>query len=646
MSEPEANLAGTFLGNRRYRVEREIGRGGMGSVWLANDESLQEPVALKLLPDEIRYDPVALDDMRRETARSRRLSHPNIVRIHDLHEFPGEMPFISMEYIDGASLSRFKTEQTCRCLPWDFVQTLLGQLCAALDYAHGENLIHRDLKPGNVMLDSRGRLKLADFGIAAVVSDSMSRVSLQGNTSGTPAYMSPQQMDGRTPRVTDDIYALGATLYDLLTGKPPFFRGDILHQVRNLEPPTIEDRLDEFGLKNPIPPDVSAMIMACLAKDPEKRPQSAATLASWIGIGLNQEASFGTLSRQVFDTLPPTDSPSSRELTVITSDEVDEETVPDTLPPNDDARLTGDLPLPYVPDKRRSWKRPMLIGGILILALGIAFAASRKKESRRNPIENPPVSEEPFAGPWLTEKAFTIENDRLGGMNNLHAPDHLRNCTVITLERADTDAPIVRHVEPWLPKNRVWSIKDGIIRGHLRSDQAGSHKSYLVFNGLNLENFVLTFAFLENRQAVNAGNFGVFYHSRNLEGWWLDGYSIVLGEASGHLGGAPEGTYSEEEREMSQAGLKRSMRDFLTQAARARLYRNGGHLASIRVAGQDLLHVLDQSRGRYIQIKGETGAPQSGTIALEVWIEGPGEMTVEFEGLAFRAGFGSRGPLF
>lgn len=96
--------------------------------------------------------------------------------------------------------------------------------------------------------------------------------------------MSPQQIDGRSPRVTDDIYSLGARIYELFTSKPPSYRGDILHQVRNIDPPTIEERLDEFGLKNPIPPEVSAMIMACLSKDPKTRPQSARAVAEWIGV--------------------------------------------------------------------------------------------------------------------------------------------------------------------------------------------------------------------------------------------------------------------------------------------------------------------------------------------------------------------------
>src|ERR1041385_4244931 len=266
---------GFLVGNGRFSLIRLIGRGGMGVVWLARDESLREQVALKFLPPEIRFDGVALDDLRRETARARKLTHPNIIRIHDLYQDDREA-FISMEYIDGPNLSDLRLQQPQRVLTWKFLEPLAQQLCEALDYAHTEKVVHRDLKPANMMLDSRGRLKLADFGIAAQGSDSASRISMiRHGRRGAVAYMSPQQMDGKLPQVTDDIYALGATLYELLTSRPPFYSGDIAHQVRNLLPPPIDERLAELGIQNEVPQSVAALIMACLGKSPEQRPSSA-----------------------------------------------------------------------------------------------------------------------------------------------------------------------------------------------------------------------------------------------------------------------------------------------------------------------------------------------------------------------------------
>ena len=270
--------AGTKVGGGRYCLKRLLGRGGMGIVWLAHDERLGSNVALKFLPAQIRYDAAALDDLRRETARSRKLTHPNIVRIHDLYEAPEEEAFISMEYIDGRNLADLRVEQSSRVFTWSFLKPLVTQLCAGLEYAHSENIIHRDLKPGNLMLEAKGRLKLADFGIARAMSDTMNGTSIS-QTSGTVLYMSPQQMDGDPPRATDDIYALGATLYELLTGKPPFYTGNIVHQVRNVSPRPMHERLAELEHANEIPANVEKVILSCLSKNAAERPQTAAEVS-------------------------------------------------------------------------------------------------------------------------------------------------------------------------------------------------------------------------------------------------------------------------------------------------------------------------------------------------------------------------------
>jgi serine/threonine protein kinase len=276
--------AGTMVGPGRFVLVRELGRGGMGVVWLAQDTNLGEQAALKFLPPEVAADPVSLNDLRRETVRSHRLTHPNIIRIHDFHQPPDGLAFISMEYVAGQNLSGWRLQQPNQVMRWEQQAPLVEQLCAALQYAHGEGVIHRDLKPANVMLDSRGRIKLADFGIAAVVSDSMSRVSARSSTGGTLAYMSPQQLEGRRPSVGDDVYALGATLYELLTGRPPFYSGDITHQVLHVAPTPIAERMLELGIDNPVPAEVAAMVMACLAKEPESRPPNALAVAAWAGL--------------------------------------------------------------------------------------------------------------------------------------------------------------------------------------------------------------------------------------------------------------------------------------------------------------------------------------------------------------------------
>ena len=331
----------TFAQGRFVLVKR-LGRGGMGEVWLARDERLKEPVALKFLPPEIRGDAAALDDLRRETARSHKLSHPNIVRIHDLHEDADGTAFIVMEYIDGQTLAALRLEQPARVLAWDYLRPLVAQLCAALEYAHGEKVIHRDLKPANIMVDSRGRLKLADFGIAAVASDSLSRISVRHSTSGTLPYMSPQQVTGKRPQATDDLYALGATLYELLTGKPPFHSGDITHQVLHEPPEPMDERLAAAGMQNDVPPDAAALIMACLAKEPGQRPQSARMVAEWIGVEMVAKPSQESLAAAFFPQTP--DNPAEVAASV----------------------AAGNIrPVPAA-----NWRKPAIVGMVVLVAAG------------------------------------------------------------------------------------------------------------------------------------------------------------------------------------------------------------------------------------------------------------------------------------
>ena len=281
----------------RYRLEALVGRGGMGVVWKARDEKLERLVALKLLPEVVAEDPEAVRDLLRETKYCLELTHPNIVRVYDLVQ-EGPLAAIAMEYVDGESLAKRKAASPGGCLTLGELRPLMGQLCAALDYAHGvAKVVHRDLKPANLLVTRDGRLKVTDFGIARSLTDTHTRLTGRvGSTSGTLAYMSPQQLLGGDPSPGDDIYALGATLYELFTGKPPFHTGDLAMQVREHTPPSLAERRKQFGITGEaIPAAWEETIAACLAKDPAQRPQSAGEVARRLGVGPALPPSLGLL---------------------------------------------------------------------------------------------------------------------------------------------------------------------------------------------------------------------------------------------------------------------------------------------------------------------------------------------------------------
>lgn len=273
---------------QRYRLERVIGRGGMGVVWLAHDLKLERPVAMKFLPSLVGIDPAAVKELKLETRRGLELSHPHIVRIYDFVD-DEEAAAISMEYIDGKTLSELRLTEPNGVFTVEAVSRWLLGVCEALDYAHFQRkVVHRDLKPANIMITGRdGVAKIADFGIARSLSDTMSRLSAAHlSTSGTLPYMSPQQAMGERPLPTDDVYSLGATLYELLSGKPPFYRGDLPTQIHSKIPPTILERRRELEIPGPeaIPKVWEEAIAACLHKEPHMRPACAGALAEMLGL--------------------------------------------------------------------------------------------------------------------------------------------------------------------------------------------------------------------------------------------------------------------------------------------------------------------------------------------------------------------------
>jgi serine/threonine protein kinase len=265
---------------RRYTLIKTLGRGGMGVVWLARDDELERDVALKFLPDLVIHDRAVLSDLKRETRRSLELTHKNIVRIYDfVHDQTSGC--ISMEYVDGDTLSNLRADKPRKIFEPDELTDWTSQLCDALDYAHNHaRIVHRDLKPANLMVNQRGDLKVADFGIARSLSDSVSKLTMERGKSGTLVYMSPQQLDGGHGNHLDDVYSLGASIYELLTSRPPFYSGNVDRQIREKIPPSMTQRRKELEIEgNPIDAAWEEVVARCLAKNPNRRPQSVAEIA-------------------------------------------------------------------------------------------------------------------------------------------------------------------------------------------------------------------------------------------------------------------------------------------------------------------------------------------------------------------------------
>src|SRR6202008_1864871 len=216
-----------------YRVLEKLGTGGMGIVYKAQDLRLERYVALKFLPDNLTNDAQALERFRREALAASALNHANICTVHDIGEQDGR-PFLAMEFIDGETIRRHVNNKP---LPVEEILTLGIQIADALDAAHAEGIIHRDIKPANIFVTKRGQAKVLDFGLAKLVpkglagadADSGHEVpgstSIVGIISGTPSYMSPEQVRGDNLDPRTDIFSLGLLLYEMATGRQAFSGG-------------------------------------------------------------------------------------------------------------------------------------------------------------------------------------------------------------------------------------------------------------------------------------------------------------------------------------------------------------------------------------------------------------------------------------
>ncbi len=283
---PPSSLTDKIIG-RRYRLGRLLGKGAFGQVFEAEDIKFNPPriVALKLLNSQFLADPQARAELAREAGTLARFNHPNILRVIDFEVSP-EQAYIVTDLAEGGSLMdkiRPATGQPFVRLPLPQVVQYMEQICEALDEAHAVGLVHRDIKPLNILLNKNNRPLLADFGLAAALTSSSTSVLVDTNTSGTPLYMSPEQWAGQAGKPSD-IYALGVVTFQLIAGQPPFQgnQAALAYQHINAPVPRLAERAPDLNY----PPRLDSVLATALAKDPRQRFRSATEFANQLKLAL------------------------------------------------------------------------------------------------------------------------------------------------------------------------------------------------------------------------------------------------------------------------------------------------------------------------------------------------------------------------
>lgn len=333
---------GTTIGGR-YRLEAPIASGGMATVWRAVDTVLTRPVAVKVLHAHLAADPEFVARFRREAVAAARLAHPSIVAIYDTSDDPEA---IVMELVDGRTL---RDELDARSfLPAAEAVSIASSICQALEVAHKAGIIHRDVKPANVLLSAGGQLKVADFGIAKAASapgeDDLPDLTAIGRMVGTAKYLAPEQVSGGDIDARTDVYAVGAVLYEMLCGRPPFAGdNDLAVATARLHGPPERPR----SVLRTVPPRLDEIVMKALATDPDGRHHSASAL--WADL----------------QSCPLDDQPL---VPVVATD----------------ATVVGDQP--SFTRTERSWLVPALLVSLVAVALGLAWVLIGGSEARRDLI--------------------------------------------------------------------------------------------------------------------------------------------------------------------------------------------------------------------------------------------------------------------
>lgn len=366
----------------RYEVGKLIGRGGMAQVHIGYDTRLSRTVAIKALRSDHATDPTFIARFRREAQSAAALNHPSIVAVYDTGEetvttSTGQetaIPYIVMEYVNGRTVSQLLKNGDA--LPIDeAIQVVVGVL-SALEYSHREGIIHRDIKPGNIMLTSEGKVKVMDFGIARAIADSAATMTLTNSVVGTAQYLSPEQARGEVVDSRSDLYSTGCLLYELLTGQPPF-RGDSAvavayqHVSEAPKPPKT--------LASDIPDSLDRVVMKSLAKRREDRYQSAADmrrelLASSRGQQVAAPAVSTWQTQVISAPTPPTSTPAAISATQTATQPV----------------VTQTGTVPAQPTKKKKKNRGYIITGVVLLLLalvGLAFALLGDKQEEPPPVQ-------------------------------------------------------------------------------------------------------------------------------------------------------------------------------------------------------------------------------------------------------------------
>ena len=355
--------------NERFTLRRLLGKGGMGEVWLVDDGELEEQVVAKIVPPDAPEERRHL--LRRECRHARRLVHPHIVPVFEFHR-GDEVSFITMAHVEGEDLGRYRGKP-----PAEIIGLLLP-IADAIDYAHRQGVIHRDLKVSNILVGAKGQPRLLDFGIAGLLEPAPGEITLSGG--GSRYSMSPQQVDGDAPQPADDIYAFGVLLYELVTGEPPFWPDITRERIRSETPAPMRSAY-------PIPETLQSLVSDLLKKEPSSRPADMGAVKSVLTTVerelAEKETQIPAVPRKDIKVRPPP--------RIGVSSRVSPEAyrpINDASDPQGSRAPSGERSPNALPRSSMGWPTIALFSGLLLVAAFVFFFLPQWVSERKVPTQS------------------------------------------------------------------------------------------------------------------------------------------------------------------------------------------------------------------------------------------------------------------
>jgi serine/threonine protein kinase len=402
MNDP---LVGRRLG--KYQIESLIGRGGMAAVYRAHDTALNRAVAIKVLEPSLSVDPNAVERFKREAVTAANLEHPSIVRVYDVEQ-SGNLHYIAMRYVQGTTLREILRDNGS--LPPATCLKMIEPIAAALHYAHLHGVVHRDVKPGNILVEPDGTVLLTDFGIARAADNAQSSLTAQGHVMGTADYLAPEQISGRPAGAASDVYSLGIVLYEMLTGVTPFMGENtaaVLYKQVHEKPPPLH------AINSRLPSDLQPVLDRALAKNPAARYADPTDLARALAEILRWSRTNTPATAGKPRTAPTTTGPLGQAATGQPANGNRRPTSPLTDPPPANNPQPRNSPSQVIAPPRAGGRWVPLTAAVALLLAGLLLVASAiglfaNKVSGDGDVRFKPPGESTYAGPKRTDNGPDI----------------------------------------------------------------------------------------------------------------------------------------------------------------------------------------------------------------------------------------------